>query len=207
MRRIPVKLWVFLFVLILAGLYGYRTWGPYPITNEKPSGRAIIAFGDSLTFGTGASPETSYPAQLMALIRQPVVNRGAPGETTADALKRLQRDVLDNEPKIVLLCLGGNDLLRRVDADQTFSHLKTMITRIQEKGALVILIGLSGAPLSPSLNGRYKALARETGCPCVPDVLDGILGERDLMADQVHPNARGYAIMAERIRDAMAEYL
>jgi len=123
------------------------------------------------------------------------------------ALKRLDRDVLQADPKVVLLCLGGNDLLRRVDPGTTFQNLETMIRRIQDKGALVIVVGLGATPISPRLGGRYRALARRTGCPLVPDVMGGILGEPQLMSDGIHPNARGYTRMAEKIEPALREYL
>jgi lysophospholipase L1-like esterase len=113
------------------------------------------------------------------------------------------------DPRVVRVCLGGNDLLRRLPADQQFDHLRTIIHRIQEKGALVVLIGTEGFKiLSPVDYGeRYEALARETGAVYVPDLMKGVLGDPALMADQIHPNARGYEKIARRIADEAGDYL
>lgn len=181
----------------------------WPITNAAPSGSNVIAFGDSLTLGYRVEAGEGWPEQLAALIGKPVLNRGVSGDTTADALLRLERDVLVDDPRIVLVCLGGNDMLRRLPADQQFVNLRTIVRRIQEKGALVVLIGTEGFKLmsSSDYGERYEALARETGAVYVPDLMDGVLGDRTLMLDQIHPNARGYAKIARRIADEAGEYL
>ncbi len=207
MRRFSAKTWIILALLIIAAFLAWRRWGPYPITNAHPTGTAIIAFGDSLTAGVGASGDQNYPAQLSRLVGQPILNAGNPGDTIVDASRRLDRDVLLRNPRIVLVCLGGNDLLRQADLNTSFQTLRETIVRIQGKGALVILIGLGGNPLSPALGGRYRSLARETGCPFVPDVLGGILGQRHLMSDQIHPNAAGYTKMAGRMAPVLRKYL
>ncbi len=207
MKRLSGKTWALLALIAVAGFWSWRHWGPYSITNEHPTGTSIIAFGDSLTSGIGAPDDQSYPAQLSRLVGQPIFNAGVPGDTIADARRRLDRDVLSHNPRIVLICLGGNDLLRQTDLSMSFQTLREIIVRIQEKGALVILIGLGGNPLSPGLGGRYRSLARERGCPFVPDVLGGILGETRLMSDQIHPNSAGYARMAGKISPELRKYL
>jgi lysophospholipase L1-like esterase len=178
----------------------------YAIVNETPSGTNIIAFGDSLTEGIGAGEGESYPDQLSARIGIPILNRGVSGETTADAMARLEEDVLSQDPKIVLLCLGGNDVLKRSPVEETFANLERMITRIQETGALVILIGVSGSLIYPQYDDEFEKLARKTGCPLVPEILANMRSD-GLLADQVHPNARGYGVFCDRVEPVLRKFL
>ncbi len=191
-------------IVLLAWLTFFRG---YPVTNERPAGTRIIALGDSLTAGTGAGPGEDYPSRLSRLIGRPVVNRGVPGDTAAGGERRLQRDVLAMDPRIVIVCLGGNDLLQRIPADETFSSLERTVRGIQERGALVVLVGVEGGLLVGGNGKRYARLARDTGCVYVPNILKGILDHPKLKADQIHPNGAGYAVMAERIAAAIGRYL
>ena len=203
------KLIVILALLLVVSLVGWWLLGgesSYPITNANPTGTTIIAFGDSLTEGKGAGKELAYPAILSEKTGVQILNMGVSGDTAADGLKRLDRDVLSRDPKIVLLAFGGNDFLRKLDKNATFDQLRQMIRAIQQTGALVILISVD-FPLGGSWTRMYRELAQETGCPHVPDQLGGIFGHRDLMSDEVHPNAKGYAIMAEKIEPVLRNYL
>jgi lysophospholipase L1-like esterase len=179
------------------------------VKNAYPSGANVIAFGDSLTEGYRMAPGETYPAYLAELIGRPVLNKGVSGETTGDALRRLERDVLEQDPRVVLVCLGGNDMLRRLSPDEQFANLRTIVERIQEKGALVVLIGTEGFTLLTNVDygERYEQLARETGSVYVADFLDGVFGDPALMFDQIHPNAAGYRKVAQRIADEAGEYL
>jgi lysophospholipase L1-like esterase len=130
------------------------------------------------------------------------------GDTTAEGLARLDRDVLAENPGVVLLSLGANDMLRRQPMDATFDNLRLIIDRIQARGALVVLIGVEGFPMVHGDYGpRYRALARETGCVYVPDMLDDVFGDPALMYDQIHPNAAGYAKIAARVESEVGKYL
>jgi acyl-CoA thioesterase-1 len=182
-----------------------NTWD---IVNERSQGTTIVAFGDSLTAGYQMGETDSYPAQLARLVDRPIVNRGVSGDTTADGLARLDRDVLDENPRLVLLSLGANDMLRRHPIEDTFANLRRIIDRIQARGAMVVLIGVEGYPLvHGDYGGRYRALARETGCVYVPDILDGVFGDPRLMFDQIHPNAAGYARIAQRLAGEVGDRL
>lgn len=196
-------------VMLLIGVFAYWWFGgdEWAIVNQPPPPGAIVAFGDSLTAGTGAKPGRSYPEQLADLLRRPVINAGVPGDTIGEAAERLESDVLTHDPGLVLVLLGGNDLLQRRDLDQSFATFKRLIKRIQEDGAMVVLIGIKGFSPIARLGGRYRRLARQTGCLYIPAILDGILTERSLMADQIHPNGQGYAIVARRIFEAIRPYL
>lgn len=193
--------------VVLVGALACR--GSWDITNERPSGSTVIALGDSLTAGYRVAEGEGWPEKLSAIVGRPILNRGVSGNTTADALARLEADVLSQDPRIVLVCLGGNDMLRRMPADAQFDNLRTIVRRIQEKGALVILIGTEGFKILSNVDygERYEALARETGAVYVPDLMKGVLTDRTLMLDQIHPNARGYDRIARRIADEAGDYL
>jgi acyl-CoA thioesterase-1 len=178
--------------------------GPGPVILK---GENIICFGDSLTFGTGAPAGKSYPAQLAEMIRQPVINSGIPGDTTARALLRLERDVLEKSPRIVLITLGGNDLKNGVDKQVAFRNLKEIVEAIQARNALVVIGGIKLLFWDRGYDAGYEKLAAETGALLVPDILGGIMGNKELMHDTIHPNADGYKIMARKFYAAIAPYL
>jgi acyl-CoA thioesterase-1 len=137
----------------------------------------------------------------------PIINAGRGGDTAASALTRLDRDVLARDPRVVIVLLGGNDVLRRVPVDRTFADLGTLVARIRERGAAVVLVGLSVGFVTDPYGREYAALAERTASAYVPDILDGILHDQARMADAIHPNDEGHRIMAERIEPALRELL
>jgi lysophospholipase L1-like esterase len=163
----------------------------------------IICFGDSLTFGTGAVAGMDYPSQLSKMILKPVINAGVPGDTTASALTRLQRDVLSRAPDVVLITLGGNDLKNGVAKDIAFKNLKRIVETIQGQGARVIIGGLRFPLRDRGFARGYKDLADQTGAVLIPDIFKDIIGHRRLMSDPIHPNGNGYKIMAQRFLEAL----
>jgi len=194
--------------LILVVYFGYRHFlHQPPVKNTRPAGDTIICFGDSLTYGTGASQGMDYPSQLSRLIGKPVINAGIPGDTTATALARLDRDVLGRSPRIVLITLGGNDLKNHQGSDRAFRNLKTIITSIQDRGALVIVGGLDVPIWGRGFQEQYRKVCEETGAVLVPDILKGLLGNPEKMSDAIHPNDAGYAVMAGYFYAAMKKYL
>ena len=199
-------------VVVAAAVVGaivlYRAFVARPhVTNEHPRGETIVCFGDSLTAGTGATAGASYPDQLARLIGRPVINAGVPGDTTAAALARLERDVLARSPRIVCITLGGNDLKNGVPRDEAFANLTVIVRRIHATGALVVVGGIDIPLLGRGFGSAYRELAEETGAVLIPDVLDGIMGKPALMSDTIHPNADGYAVMAARVHRALRPYL
>lgn len=190
-------------LLALAACGRNNTW---KITNAYPQGVAIVALGDSLTSGYQMAEGESYPEQLAVRLGRPILNRGVSGDSTAEGLARLERDVLAENPRVVIVGLGANDMLRRQPIDPAFANLRAIVDRIHAKGALVVLLGVDGK-LYGDWGPRYRALARETGCVYVPDLLDGVFGDPRLMYDQIHPNAKGYARIAERIDSEVGAYL
>jgi lysophospholipase L1-like esterase len=171
------------------------------------SGENIICFGDSLTFGSGAPPDKSYPAQLAEMIGKPVINSGVPGDTTDMALRRLERDVLAKSPRIVMITLGGNDLKNGVDKNIAFRNLKEIVAAIQASEALVVLGGIKLLFWDRGYEEEYEKLAAETGALLIPDILGGLMGNEELMHDTIHPNAAGYQIMAQKFYARIKPYL
>jgi len=181
-------------VLASCGGDEYRT-----IRNLASRGTTLVCFGDSLTQGTGAGPGEDYPSLLAAALPIPVVNAGAAGETTADGLRRLERDVLSQDPRLVLIFFGGNDFLRRVPPEQTRRNLEAMVERVQGAGAIVVLVGIKAGLLADETGPLYEAVARDRGILYIPDALGGILSDPRLKSDQVHPNGAGYRRLADRL--------
>ncbi|MBT0651596.1 arylesterase [Geomobilimonas luticola] len=161
-----------------------------------PPGGVVLAFGDSITHGTGATPEESYPTVLAREIGFRVVNAGVPGEVTAEGLARLP-EVLDRErPALMILCLGGNDIIRHLDSRQTAGNLRAMIRMARERGVSVILVGVPSFGLSMDPPPYYGEIAGEFGIPYDGKSLPRILGTRSLKADTIHPNGTGYRQLA-----------
>ena len=193
----------FFLVLTIFCLAACRGREPTPAL----SGENIICFGDSLTFGTGAPPGASYPAQLAEMIGRPVINAGLPGDTTDGALRRLERDVLAKSPRIVLITLGGNDLRKGVDKKTTFRNLRQIVTAIQAQNALVVVGGLKLLFWDRGYAEEYEKLTEKTGALLVPDILGGLMGHEELMHDTIHPNGAGYKIMARKFYTVIKPFL
>ena len=176
---------------------------PFAIQNYPSHNRNIIAFGDSLVAGVGASPEDSLVAELARLITAPVQNGGVAGDTTERARTRLADAVLARDPQVVIVLLGGNDVLQGVSTAETVVNLRAIVRSIQESGAVVILVGIQGGAFTDRLADGFRTLAAETRAAYVPNVLRGIIGNPLLSSDAVHPNAAGYRIVAQRILPAL----
>ena len=190
-------------VLALAAVWALRSDMPRP---ARPThGERIIAFGDSLVEGRGATPGKDFVSILSKRLRKPIVNAGRSGDTTGSALERLDSDVLARRPRVVIIVLGGNDFLRRVRAEDTFRNLSTIVVRIRERGAAVVLVGVSVGLFSDPYGQEYETLARRTSAALVPDILDGLLGRSDRMSDSIHPNDRGYEIIADRLEPVVRD--
>ena len=159
----------------------------------------VLAFGDSLTFGTGANPGESYPARLEALIGRKVVSSGVPGETTAGGLARLPVALEEAKPQLVVLCEGGNDFLQKLDEAQAADNIRAMVRLARARGAQVVLIAVPKPGLLPSPADFYSAVAKELRLPFEETALRKILTDNALKSDLVHPNAAGYAKLAEAI--------
>lgn len=168
-----------------------------------PADAVVLAFGDSLTYGTGANDDQSYPAQLAKLTGWRVVREGVPGEVSGSGLARLPATLEAHQPKLLLLCHGGNDFLQRLPKDKAAENVRAMIRLAKSRGVEVLLIGTPEPGLSVSPAAFYAEIAKEFHIPYEGEVLGKILRDGSLKADQVHPNAQGYRLMAERVRDLL----
>ena len=169
--------WILVAAILLTVTGGYFLFRPsvnsWKIVNNPPRAEGpVVAFGDSLTAGFGSGgPGRDYPSVLSALIGREVINLGANGDTVSRAYGRIEKlEALS--PSVVLLLLGGNDLLRRANLNESFALLGEMIRRIQSGGALVVLLGIDGLPLAAPLGNRYLETAEATGAVLVPDILE-----------------------------------
>lgn len=195
-----------LFAFVAIFLFWYFFAGTYKIKNYPSSGETIIAFGDSLVEGVGATEGNDFVSLLSKRIDTPIINLGHPGDTTAEALLRIN-EVLSRNPKIVMVLLGGNDFLRRVSKAEMLSNLEHIITTIQNAGAIVILLGVRGGLITDNYESDLKSLAKKTGSAYAPNVLKGLIGNPKYMSDSIHPNDVGYAIIAEHIYPILLKVL
>ncbi len=159
----------------------------------------VLAFGDSLTYGTGADAGNSYPAVLEKRIGFRVANAGVPGEVTGEGLARLPMVLEREKPALVLLCHGGNDLIRRLDSRQTAQNIRSMIRLSREKGAAVVLIAVPSPGLSLAPPPLYREIAKSLSLPLEEKALPAVLSDASLKSDYIHPNAAGYRRLAEAI--------
>src|SRR5512145_1688287 len=186
-----------LLVLALAGC------GERPKLERLAPDAVVLAFGDSLTYGTGAQESESYPAQLQNLIGRRVVGAGVPGEVTAQALARLPAALEEHTPRLVLLCIGGNDFLRRLGNQQAESNVREMVKLARGRGVEVLLIGTPEPGFTVTPPAFYAGIARQFTVPYEEAVIGEVLRDNSLKADPIHPNARGYGVIAERVAERL----
>lgn len=200
-------LFVWSWALAMAALLAAGCGGEPRIANLNSTGSTIVAFGDSITYGYGVSPSETYPALLSEALGLEVVNAGRNGDTTASALQRLDRDVLETDPRIVIVELGGNDFLNKVPREETLANLDRIVAQCIDAGAMVILVHIQLGFFGDEYLEGYEAIAERYGALLVPDVMDGIFGRPSMMADQIHPNAEGQRVIARRIGAAVIHVL
>lgn len=179
--------------------FGLWACASEPKLPRLSSDALILAFGDSLTYGTGAAPVQSYPAVLETLIGRRVINAGVPGEVTAEGLARLPELLKRERPDLLILCHGGNDLLRRFDQEQTKRNLEAMIKMAKDRHIAVILIAVPAPGLMLKPPALYEEIADDQKLPLEDEILETILSDGTLKADYIHPNASGYRLLAESI--------
>lgn len=191
-------LFALLFVAVLAAC-GEKV----PKLGALATADVIVAFGDSLTHGTGAQAAESYPVVLSQLIGREVVRAGVPGEVTAQGLARLPQVIEEHRPKLMIVCLGGNDMLRKVSPATIKANLREIVKAIRGHGIDVVLVGVPQPALITSAPEFYAEVAKEFGIPYEGKVVTSVLYAADMKSDPIHPNARGY----RRIAEALAEVL
>lgn len=170
-----------------------------PLTDHA----VVLAFGDSLTYGTGTSKQMAYPGRLQKMISRKVINAGVPGEISKTGLTRLNQLLKRHSPELLILCHGGNDILRHSDLKQTKDNLQQMINLAKNNNTQVMLIGVPSFGLFLSAAPFYEELASENQLPIENTVLSEILANNSLKSDQIHPNSTGYGVFAERIHSLL----
>lgn len=178
---------------------------PTPALSPLAPDAVILAFGDSLTAGTGAGADESYPAVLERLTGRKVVNAGVPGETSTGGLRRLPRELERHRPDLMVLCHGGNDFLRKLDGEGAEQNLIRMVRMARDRGVAVVMVGVPKPGVFLSTADLYERVAGAEGVPLESEVLPDILGDNRLKSDTVHPNAAGYEQLATAVRDLLRE--
>jgi lysophospholipase L1-like esterase len=194
--------------LLAIGIAGYVFWfrADHYVNLPPLAGKTWLAFGDSLTSGYGAAEGHDYPTLLGAKLGVKIINQGRPGETSQNGLARLD-DAVQTDPRVVLICFGGNDTLQGIPREQTIANVGAMIDRFVAHGAFVVLIGIRSASVRDKNESMFKELARQKQVLYVSNFLKGVLGSPNLMSDYVHPNDAGYEFVATRLEDILLPYL
>lgn len=187
-------------ITMAIALWWYYT-REYPILNINNQNEAIVLFGDSLAYGTGSSEaQGGIEGILERRLNIEILNMGVPGDTTADAERRIS-SVVSKEPRVVIMSLGGNDFIRRTNKNDVAKRYGRMIARIQDSGAAVIILGV------PGYLGTYKDLAQTYQAGYVKNILSGLITNPEFMHDAIHPNDKGYEKVADRIEPVLRRVL
>lgn len=174
-----------------------------------PQGSVVLALGDSLTAGAGVTPEEAWPSLLASRTGWVVINGGVNGDTTAAALKRLPSLLEEHAPVLVLVTLGGNDMLRHIPQQETVADLEKILTLVKAHGAKPVLL----ATPKPSVAGAvfqhlsapdfYREVADAQQVPLIEDAIADVISDPELKGDPLHPNVAGHALLAEKIFEAL----
>ncbi len=184
-----------IFVIVLVQLCGC---GP-KIADLDSKGTEIICFGDSITKGIGATEGKDYPSVLSQKLGMPVINAGVSGDTTQDALNRIDRDILQRDPRMVIVEFGGNDFLHRLPINTTFNNLDRIVAKIRNKKAIVVLVEVAAGSFGDDYYAGLRDIADRRGAVLISNIMKGIYADPSLKSDQIHPNDAGYSIIADRI--------
>lgn len=204
-------------IVIALVFFGALAWGlkGFIENSEKPwyppfrGHMRIVMLGDSLTEGKGVTARMTLPAQLEARLKQQgydveIINQGVSGNTTHDGRQRIDR-VLALEPDLLIVALGGNDMLRRIDSKETHENLDFILNRAAENKTVTLLAGID-APvfLGPSFAAKFENvfedMAEKHSVVFLPDLLSGVMGRSEKnQEDMIHPNAAGVAAMVDNL--------
>ncbi|MDP2826885.1 MAG: arylesterase [Sulfuritalea sp.] len=192
-----------LLALLLAVACGQKKEEPLP------AGTRVLALGDSLTAPHGVVPNEAWPALLAERTGWVVINAGVSGDTSAGGLQRLPALLDEHSPQLVLVTLGGNDMLRRLPQGETVANLERLLALVKARGAKAVLV----ATPKPSIAGAvfnnlsaaefYRRIAKENGVPLIEDAMADVLSDTQLKADRLHPNAAGHALLSKKLFEAL----
>lgn len=200
MRSAPISI-MFLVRILLLTIFLTSCSEHKPGLKPLASDAVILAYGDSLTFGLGANHNTqSYPAVLQKLTGLPVVNAGISGEISEQGLSRLPSVLESVQPDLVILCHGGNDLIRRLGKEKLKQNLDQMIQLIEQSGAEVVVIAVPNFNIRFNVPDLYSDLAVKYSLPIDLKLLIDLNADPAMKSDDIHPNAVGYSKMARSVQ-------
>jgi len=192
------------FILLLTLLISCDSSDNGRLTALRPND-VLLAFGDSLTSGVGARPELGYPAQLNRLLSRKVVNAGVPGEISAEGARRLPGLLDQHKPELLIICHGGNDILRKLDREELRTNLRRMYEAANQRDIKVVLIAVPQLGFGLEDVKLYQELAEELKIPILQGTLAELLAINQYKSDPIHLNGQGYGKLAEAIADLLAE--
>ena len=180
-----------------------------PGAQPVPAGATVLALGDSLTSGVGATADTAYPAVLARLTGWNVVNGGVSGDTSAQALARLPALLSEHAPKLVIVSIGGNDFLRKLPESDTRANIEAICRQALQAGAQVLLVAVPRATVAAALGQMtdhtlYADIAKALKIPLLREAWGEVLSKPDLRSDTVHANASGYEQFARSLQGGAA---
>jgi len=207
MRPVNHRYTLYLVVLLLGLASSACNSDSGPQLPRLTSAATLLAFGDSLTYGTGADRDESYPAVLAQLTGHTVINAGIPGEVSAQGRDRLPALLDRHRPALLLLTHGGNDMLHRVDPATTRNNLEDMIQAATQRGIAVILIGVpKPGLLFLETADMYDELAEKFNLVYEDSIFATVESDNTLKSDQIHPNAAGYHQIAESLFTLLSKH-
>ena len=202
----PAIRWTSLSLLLLLGLIACSS---DPQHQPLPAGTVVLAFGDSVTHGTGAKAGQDYPSLLAQQTGWQVINAGIPGDTAREAKDRLAPLLQEHQPQLVIVELGGNDFLRKRQAARVKQDLHSILSTSGDFGAITVLIAVPRLSLLRAGVGAlkdadiYAELAAETQAVLIQNIFSDVLSDETLRADPVHPNAEGYQVFTRELIGAL----
>lgn len=205
--KFPIPSWALPATVLTLWVCLFCGCGGPKIKYLKRGDGPVVIIGDSLAAGFGAPEGEGFVDELERRLGVEIINKGIKGHTTVQGMARLQKDVLELNPSLVMLELGGNDALQKLDVNQTFVNLGEMINRIHAQEVPVLLLGVRGGIMSDKYAGRYEELARQKGVAVVPNIVEGLLTQPAYKFDAIHPNAAGYEKVADRIEPVLKPML
>lgn len=176
-----------------------------------PAGATVLALGDSLTAGAGVNADQAWPALLASRTGWMVVNGGVSGDTSADALRRLPSLLQQHKPALVLVALGGNDMLRHLPEQETVANLGKILTLVRAQGVKAVLLATPKPSIAGAVFQRlsapdfYRVVAKEYKVPLIEDAIPEVLSDPQLKGDPLHPNVEGHVRLMGKIFDALKE--
>ena len=175
-------------------------------SDKKRSG-PVVVLGDSLAAGYQLEPQESFVSVLSERLGTEIVNLGLKGATTTDSLPRMAEEVLALKPSLVIIELGGNDALQKIDLEITRQNLQKMVDEVHQAETPVLLLGVRGGLMSDKFADMFEDLSSKNNLAYVPNILEGILTSPTLRIDNVHPNAQGHIVIADRVEPVLRPLL